>query len=67
MKSAFVTGGGGYLGRKLCRELAMCGYVVTAFDLAFPDAEIAGVTNIRVSFIGRYWNKCCHFKCIGRY
>ena len=51
-KAAFVTGGGGYLGSKLCRELVRNGYSVTAFDLNFPETEDlgkSGITNIQVS------------------
>ena len=49
MTAAFVTGGGGYLGSKLCRELARRGYSVTAFDLNFLEEELeAGVTHIQV-------------------
>lgn len=39
MKAAFVTGGGGYLGSKLCCELVSNGCSVTAYDLSFPDVE----------------------------
>lgn len=39
MKAAFVTGGGGYLGCLLCQELVKQGYLVTAFDVAFPSAD----------------------------
>ena len=51
-RAAFVTGGGGYLGSKLCRELVIKGYSVTAFDVNFPeteDPEQSGIKNIRVS------------------
>ena len=51
-RAAFVTGGGGYLGSKLCRELVRNGYSVTAFDLNFfetEDPEQSGIKNIRVS------------------
>ena len=33
-----MTGGGGYVGAKLCSELARRGYVVTALDVHFPIA-----------------------------
>ena len=32
-KKAFVTGGGGYVGGKLCQRLSQLGYQVTAFDI----------------------------------
>ena len=35
MKAAFVTGGGGYVGSRLCRELSGKGCLVTAYDLHF--------------------------------
>lgn len=50
-KAAFVTGVGGYVGRKLCCELLRNGYSVTAFDLTFPDKETPGITKIRVSLL----------------
>lgn len=34
-RSAFVTGGGGYVGGKLCEGLAARGYAVTAFDVRY--------------------------------
>ena len=44
-----MTGGGGYLGCKLCRELTRRGYSVTAFDLNFLEEELeSGVTHIQV-------------------
>ena len=51
MKSAFVTGGGGYVGRLLCEELARQGYLVTAFDLSFQETEneLDGITRVSVS------------------
>ena len=48
MKAAFVTGGGGYVGRLLVRQLAEHGYSVTAFDLRFQETaneQQSGVTN----------------------
>jgi len=33
---AVVTGGGGYVGTKLCLELVRRGYTVTALDVQFP-------------------------------
>ena len=36
---AFVTGGGGYVGSLLCRQLAERGYAVTAFDIHYPEDE----------------------------
>ena len=47
--AAFVTGGGGYVGSKLCRELLSNGYSVTAFDLVFPDQATPGIIAVRVS------------------
>ena len=53
MKAAFVTGGGGYLGSKLCRELVRDGYSVTAYDLSFHGVEnelqATGINRIHVS------------------
>ena len=52
MKAAFVTGGGGYVGRLLCQELARQGCSVTAFDLAFPETDHeppqSGIVNVQV-------------------
>ena len=36
-RRALVTGGGGYLGSRLCRELVDVGYKVTAFDVCYRD------------------------------
>lgn len=36
---AFVTGGGGYVGGRLCTALRDRGYVVTAVDVRFLDKE----------------------------
>ena len=51
MKAAFVTGGGGYVGRLLVRQLAEHGYSVTAFDLRFQETaneQQSGVTYLLV-------------------
>ena len=46
---ALVTGGGGYLGQKLCEELVRRGYKVTAFDVHFQDeSEVSGITRVKV-------------------
>ena len=48
-KRAFVTGGGGYLGSKLCDELVNNGYTVTSFDLFFAnDSDAPGITKVKV-------------------
>ena len=38
-KRVFVTGGGGYIGNRLCEALEARGYVVTAFDLRYLTKE----------------------------
>ena len=38
-KRAFVTGGGGYIGNRLCEALAAREYTVTAFDLRYLTKE----------------------------
>ena len=49
-KRAFVTGGGGYLGSKLCEELTSLGYTVTAFDVFFVnDSDTPGITKLKVN------------------
>lgn len=51
MSSVFVTGGGGYLGEKLCRYLLQNGYSsVTAFDVYYSDDEndVDGLIKIKV-------------------
>ena len=53
VKAAFVTGGGGYVGSKLCCELVRRGYSVTAFDLNFQETEgprHPRITKIQVRF-----------------
>lgn len=58
MKAAFVTGGGGYLGGKLCHELSKSGCSVTAYDLSFLDAEnesqTVGISKIHVCIFSFY-------------
>ena len=39
MYYALVTGGGGYLGTKLCENLLRLGYRVTAYDVHFVEKE----------------------------
>ena len=40
LSTAFVTGGGGYVGSRLCKELLVSGYDrVIAFDIYFIDKE----------------------------
>ena len=56
VKAAFVTGGGGYVGSKLCCELARNGYSVTAFYLNFHGTEgpqNPRITNIQVRQFAR--------------
>lgn len=44
-----MTGGGGFVGGQLCRELARRGYSVTAFDLHYLNAEeVPGVRHVLV-------------------
>ena len=38
-RKAFVTGGGGYVGSTLCRQLVERGYSVVAFDLHYPEEK----------------------------
>ena len=48
-RRAFVTGGGGYVGSRLCSQLAERGYTVTAFDLHYPDEDQGdGIQRIKV-------------------
>lgn len=39
MKKALVTGGGGYIGNKLCTALCERGYKVTALDVHYLNKE----------------------------
>ena len=48
MKAAFVTGGGGYVGSRLCRELTGKGCLVTAYDLHFLNE---GSTSTGVCYV----------------
>lgn len=49
MSRAFVTGGGGYVGGKLCTALCERGYAVTAADVQFLDkVEQDGVRKVEV-------------------
>lgn len=72
MKAAFVAGGGGYLGSKLCRELVRNGYSVTAFDLIFLEPkndEKSGIINIQVREVitlSAFVKYIVH-SCAGRY
>ena len=36
---AFVTGGGGYVGSALCKQLLERGYTVAAFDIHYQQNE----------------------------
>ena len=45
MKRAVVTGGGGYVGEKLCSALLEKGYAVTALDIHFLNE--GGSSDIR--------------------
>ena len=46
---ALVTGGGGYVGNKLCKALREKGYEVTALDIHFQDrGESEGIKKIEV-------------------
>lgn len=48
-RSAFVTGGGGYIGSRLAKRLAENGYRVTTFDVHYFEEDNGGVINrIRV-------------------
>ena len=38
-RKAFVTGGGGYVGSSLCRQLLERGYTVVTFDLRYPEED----------------------------
>ena len=49
MRAAFVTGGGGFVGSQLCRELARRGYSVTAYDLHYlNEEEVPGLRHVVV-------------------
>ena len=49
VKRALVTGGGGYIGSRLCTALAEAGYTVTAFDRSYEHAECsAKIVRIQV-------------------
>ncbi len=55
---ALVTGGGGYLGNRLCKELLERGYEVTALDVNyFSDWEEGNsrIKQIKVSFFFCGW------------
>ncbi len=47
-RHAVVTGGAGFAGRWLCRDLAAAGYRVTAWSRATPRVEGAGVRTVDV-------------------
>ncbi len=50
MKKAAVTGGGGYIGGKLCSALLEKGYTVTALDTQFLSGEeTSGIKKVQVS------------------
>src|SRR5690348_15496004 len=46
--TALVTGGGGFLGKALCRALRDRGYAVRSFSRGhYPELEVMGVTSIQ--------------------
>ena len=48
-RSAFVTGGGGYIGGRLVKQLAANGYKVTTFDVHyFEQGTSSEIKCIRV-------------------
>jgi nucleoside-diphosphate-sugar epimerase len=53
---ALVTGGGGYVGGRLCTAILERGYTVTAVDVHFQDAEDQdGIRKVKVP--------CMQMKC----
>ena len=57
-----MTGGGGYVGSKLCQQLLERGYVVTSFDLHYPEDDDSGLINrIQVLYYSRTTD--CMYKC----
>lgn len=56
-KAALVTGGGGYIGGKLCLALLEKGYEVTALDVQFVgEEETRGIKRVQV--------KCSQFDIV---
>ena len=50
MKKAVVTGGGGYIGCRLCSALLEKGYTVTALDIQFlAGEERDGLKKVKVN------------------
>ena len=50
-----MTGGGGYVGGRLCTALLKRGYAVTAVDVHFQDEEEqAGLQKVKVGSVAPY-------------
>jgi nucleoside-diphosphate-sugar epimerase len=51
-KSVFVTGGSGYVGQYIAKELVSLGYRVALYDLRLPEELVPGATYTQVQMLG---------------